>query len=73
MKIIQLGLENFLSYKEKTVINPLQDVTVFVGPNNSGKSNVVKAFQFLRGLAGSKWEIPFGEIIFDKTRKNFNM
>ena len=73
MKIIKLVLENFLSFKENTVIEPLRDITVFIGPNNAGKSNIFKACQFLRGLATGDWTIPFEEVIFDKSGKYFKI
>ena len=71
MKITQLILENFLSFKEKTIIDPLRDVTIFIGPNNVGKSNVIKALLCLKQLAQGTLYIPFNEIIFDKSGKKF--
>ena len=73
MKIIQLTVENFLSFKENTILDPLKNVTVLVGPNNAGKSNMIKTFKFLRGLSNVTWEIPFGGLIFDKKGKEIKI
>lgn len=41
MKILELGYENMLSYKNKTVINFQEPgVTVVTGPNGAGKSSI---------------------------------
>ncbi len=44
-KNITIRIENFRSLKDVTL--ELNDVNLFIGPNNSGKSNVFKALQFL--------------------------
>lgn len=46
----KLHLENFLSFKGPLDV-PLQPLTVVVGANNSGKSNLLSAFRFLCSLA----------------------
>lgn len=43
MKIRKLAIKNFKSFDEIGVKIPINDLTTFVGPNNSGKSNVLKA------------------------------
>lgn len=41
MKIIELGFENMLSYKDSTVLNfKEQGVTIINGPNGAGKSSI---------------------------------
>jgi predicted ATP-dependent endonuclease of OLD family len=42
MKLISIKLKNFRSYKEETTID-LDDLTVFVGKNDIGKSTVLEA------------------------------
>ena len=42
MKIVKVKLENFRSYKEEIIIN-FNDLTVFVGRNDIGKSTVLEA------------------------------
>jgi len=42
MKITKICLENFLSYGQRCDIN-LQDISFLVGPNGSGKTNLLKA------------------------------
>ncbi len=44
-KNITIRIENFRSLKDITL--ELNDVNLFIGPNNSGKTNVFKALQFL--------------------------
>lgn len=43
--IKRITIKNFRSLKDVTV--DLQDVNLFIGPNNSGKSNFFKALEFL--------------------------
>jgi len=42
VKIRKVRLKNFRCYKEETVID-IDDLTVFVGPNDSGKSTILEA------------------------------
>lgn len=42
MKLIKLRLENFRSYKDEVTVN-LDDLTVFVGKNDIGKSTILEA------------------------------
>lgn len=42
MKINQVKIKNFRGYKDETVI-PIQDLTVFVGKNDAGKSTILEA------------------------------
>ncbi|MCY3022681.1 MAG: AAA family ATPase [Planctomycetota bacterium] len=46
----KLHLENFLSFRGPVDI-PLRPLTVLVGANNAGKSNLLLAFRFLAGVA----------------------
>src|SRR5438046_3028426 len=49
MRITQLGLENWKNFKEAVLL--LQRRVFVVGPNASGKSNLLDAIRFLRDLA----------------------
>ena len=49
MRLESLTLENFRSYRNKTVIDLEKPINVFIGRNNTGKSNI---FEFLRWVAG---------------------
>ena len=42
MKLVQVKLQNFRCYKEETIIE-CDDLTVFVGQNDSGKSSILDA------------------------------
>ncbi len=52
MKLHTIHIENYKSLRDVTI--RLQDVNLFIGPNNSGKSNALKALQMLanRDLVG---------------------
>jgi len=49
VKAVRLRVENFLSLRNVSV--PLEKLTVLVGPNASGKSNVIKALRVLTTVA----------------------
>ncbi|MEE9283542.1 MAG: AAA family ATPase [Nitrososphaerales archaeon] len=54
MRIVQLSVSNFKSFK-KLELN-LDPFSVFVGPNASGKSNLVSIFRFLKDVSDSGLE-----------------
>jgi len=43
MKILKLEIENFRSIGEKISIGNISNLTTFIGPNNVGKSNILRA------------------------------
>src|SRR5690606_41939731 len=47
-RLLELHVENFRSLRDVTV--PLGPLTVLVGPNGVGKSNVLKVFDFLADI-----------------------
>ena len=57
MKLAKIRIQNFRSFKDETI--ELADLTTFVGPNGTGKSNVLTALNiFFRNEAGilnAKW------------------
>lgn len=67
MKIHRIAVQNFRSFKEKTELNNIKPVSVFVGANNTGKSNVIEVLSFLRGMANGSSPKPISEYIFDRT------
>jgi putative ATP-dependent endonuclease of the OLD family len=42
MRLVKVKIQNFRSYKEETIID-LDDLTVFIGKNDSGKSSILEA------------------------------
>src|SRR6266516_4038203 len=50
MRLESVTLENFRSYRNKTSIDLEKPINVFIGRNNTGKSNI---FEFLRWVSGS--------------------
>ena len=49
MYITKLELQNFRSFEHETI--ELDDITVFVGENNTGKSTIMDAIKFVIGTA----------------------
>lgn len=57
MRLLRLELENFRCFSKTTI--ELADLTVFVGPNDAGKSTILDAVRFLfhdRSRDGVPWE-----------------
>jgi predicted ATPase len=46
----KLRLQSFLSFKQPTEV-PLRKLSVLLGPNNVGKSNLLRALRFVSGLS----------------------
>ena len=58
--LTSITLRNFKSFGEEQTI-PLQPITVLVGPNNSGKSNLVSLGRFVRNAVMGGAESAFKE------------
>jgi predicted ATPase len=56
--LTSITLQNFKSFGDEQTI-PLQPITVLVGPNNSGKSNLVSLARFIRNAATAGAESAF--------------
>lgn len=41
-KILGFSISNFRSFSEKQYVGPFEDINVIIGPNNSGKSNILR-------------------------------
>lgn len=61
MKIKSIYIKNFRSIKEETINFPKSGILALVGPNNAGKSNILKS---INNILGETW---FSE---DKSEKN---
>jgi len=60
MKIKQITIKNFRSIKDETIIFPESGILALVGPNNAGKSNIVRAVENILGdswFSGDKAEL----------------
>lgn len=54
MRIKQLEIDNFKSFRTKTTIPFLEGFTTISGPNGSGKSNIIDCILFALGLSTSR-------------------
>src|SRR3989442_11807974 len=50
MKLKALRANNFRSYRSAMTLDSIPSVTVIIGPNNAGKSNVVELLTWYRGM-----------------------
>ena len=60
MKIKQITIKNFRSVKDETIIFPDSGILTLVGPNNAGKSNILRAIENILGdswFSGDKAEL----------------
>lgn len=60
MKIREIKIKNFRSVKEETIIFPESGILALVGPNNAGKSNILRAIDNILGdswFSGEKAEL----------------
>ena len=66
MKIQSVTLANFRSYRESQTFDNLSNVNTFIGPNASGKSNVLEALKWVQSMVLRKASKPFSEVSFDR-------
>lgn len=74
MKIRRVNLKNWKSYDEVGIeINDLRHINIFIGPNNSGKSNLFKYFFKLKEMINKvKQEDKSGDEYLKKYYAKFN-
>lgn len=70
MKLRELTVCNFRSIKEPISFKKINDFTILVGPNNAGKSNILKVLQFLNRLSRNDPPGSFLEFLHDRTNSN---
>lgn len=54
MRIKEIEIDNFKSFRQKTIIPIMDGFTTISGPNGSGKSNIIDCVLFALGLSTSK-------------------
>jgi predicted ATPase len=74
MYITKLELNNFRSFEHETI--ELDDITVFVGENNTGKSSIMDAIKGINTAEQSPAPCAFGAIpqqscVYDKCQAAF--
>src|SRR2546428_4013297 len=62
MKLTALRANNFRSYKSAMAMDSIPSVTVIIGPNNAGKSNVVELLTWYRAMILDQGGRPPGEM-----------
>jgi len=66
LKIKRFSIENFRSHRDAIELKNIKTITSFVGPNNSGKSNIIKAIEFWKKYAHNDPPGRTIDYIFDK-------
>jgi predicted ATPase len=56
LRILSLSLENYRSYREHVEID-FNDTSVLIGPNNFGKSNVIRALLWYRNMINGEMSV----------------
>src|SRR4030066_544857 len=65
MELLSINLKNFRNFTQKKIdLNP--KLTVIIGPNGSGKTNILEAILFLSGIKSYKVETDLDLIKFSK-------
>jgi AAA15 family ATPase/GTPase len=50
IRISLVRIQNFLSYQKEAIVKDIYPISVFVGPNNAGKSNFIRCMSFYKEL-----------------------
>ena len=66
MQILSLSLSNYRNFAKKSIIFD-KNLTVIVGANGSGKSNILEAVGLLSGIRPLKVETDFDLVKFSQT------
>jgi structural maintenance of chromosome 1 len=53
-RVLCLEIENFKSYRGRSLVGPFKRFTTVIGPNGSGKSNLMDAISFVLGIRTGK-------------------
>jgi AAA15 family ATPase/GTPase len=61
IRVNEVKVTNFLSFEKQVLIQDIKPISVFVGPNNSGKSNLVRCLDFYHNL--SQLQVTYAEQI----------
>jgi len=65
LKIKNLSISGFRSFEQNIVIDNITPLSIFVGPNSAGKSNVIEALATLRGIVNGNQFRPLSYLLFD--------
>lgn len=66
MKIEEIAIQNFRSYREAQKIERLSSINTFVGPNGAGKSNVLETLKLLKRLNASNDLGIYTEMVYNR-------
>lgn len=73
MRVSNLILKNFKTFKEECVLDDLRKFTIIIGSNNVGKSNIFKSLELLNKLSRNDPPQSFSTYIFDRGNENFTI
>jgi predicted ATP-dependent endonuclease of OLD family len=66
LKIEEITIQNFRSYRDAQKIEHLSSINAFVGPNGTGKSNVLETLKLLKRLNEKDDLGVYTEMVFDR-------
>jgi predicted ATPase len=69
MQLRKLSLETSKIFKNKTEFD-FKNLTILIGPNKAGKSNVIEGLRTLTYLAKGQLQGDYNELVFDKKSGN---
>lgn len=70
MKIKEISIKNFRSIKEEKILFPESWILTLVGPNNAGKSNILKAIDNILWDSWFSWERAEVNDFYNKEKHN---
>ena len=72
MRIIKLKIKNFLSFQDFE-IDFDKDLNVIIGPNNSGKTNIIRTLKIARDILNRTRDDDFSFFCHNKEKNNFSI
>lgn len=70
IKILSFYIYNFFSFKSKTDVSDLADITSFIGINNAGKSNILRTLRWYKRLLKDNYSSNDTSQKYHKKNKN---
>lgn len=71
IQISNVRIQNFLSFQREVLVKDICPISVFVGPNNAGKSNFIRSMTFYKALLLDTNE-PYSKFSHNDIRNKFH-